>query len=72
MELVSCPEHGNTEAGEEKHPGLCVTSPPSIFLCVLIPGSSCLLKTGVRPGLNQGKSFYLCGVRTCSFFRATE
>ncbi|XP_055557996.1 transcription termination factor 2 isoform X1 [Falco biarmicus] len=26
-------------------------------------GSLCLLKTGVRDGPNQGKSFYVCGVR---------
>ncbi|XP_049621859.1 transcription termination factor 2 isoform X2 [Suncus etruscus] len=35
-------------------------------------GTFCLLKTGVRPGVNQGKSFYLCGVRTCSFLRVTD
>ncbi|XP_069724065.1 transcription termination factor 2 [Phaenicophaeus curvirostris] len=33
-------------------------------------GSLCLLKTGVRSGPNQGRSFYVCGVRSpvpCTF-----
>ncbi|XP_053912192.1 transcription termination factor 2 isoform X2 [Cuculus canorus] len=37
--------------------------------CVL-HGSPCLLKTGVRGGPNQGRSFYVCGVRSpapCGF-----
>ncbi|XP_054987494.1 transcription termination factor 2 [Sorex araneus] len=35
-------------------------------------GTLCLLKTGVRDGVNKGKSFYVCRARSCGFVRATD
>ncbi|XP_023557555.1 transcription termination factor 2 isoform X2 [Octodon degus] len=32
----------------------------------------CFLKTGVRDGLNKGKSFYVCREHACDFVRATD
>ncbi|XP_036128564.1 transcription termination factor 2 [Molossus molossus] len=35
-------------------------------------GTFCFLKTGIRDGVNKGKSFYVCQADKCNFVRATD